>query len=84
MAGMRLRKLRIAWSVGWGLACVLLIVLWVRSYSWEDALVYSNAKQHTFSCDSARGLLKVVLNDTSGRLSSLFPSTSGFSIIQVI
>jgi len=30
---MRFRKLRIAWSVGWGLACVLLIALWVRSYS---------------------------------------------------
>jgi hypothetical protein len=29
---MRFRKLRIAWSVAWGLACVLLIVLWVRSY----------------------------------------------------
>ena len=33
---MRFRKLRIAWSVGWGLACLLLIVLWVRSYSWLD------------------------------------------------
>src|SRR3954470_19207851 len=29
---MRFRKLRIAWSVFWGLACVLLIVLWGRSY----------------------------------------------------
>jgi hypothetical protein len=29
---MRFRKLRIAWSVSWGLACVLLVVLWVRSY----------------------------------------------------
>ena len=29
---MRFRKLRIAWSVVWGIACVLLIVLWVRSY----------------------------------------------------
>jgi hypothetical protein len=28
----RFRKLRIAWSVGWGLAALLLIVLWVRSY----------------------------------------------------
>src|SRR4051812_24381488 len=28
---MRFRKLRIAWSVGCGLACVLLIALWVRS-----------------------------------------------------
>jgi hypothetical protein len=29
---MRFRKLRIAWSVAWGIGCVLLIVLWVRSY----------------------------------------------------
>jgi hypothetical protein len=29
---MRFRKLRIAWSVGWGLVAVLLIALWVRSY----------------------------------------------------
>jgi hypothetical protein len=28
---MRQRKLRVAWSVGWGIACVLLIVFWVRS-----------------------------------------------------
>jgi hypothetical protein len=29
---MRFRKLRIAWSVVCGIGCVLLIVLWVRSY----------------------------------------------------
>src|SRR3954447_24360650 len=29
--GMRFRKLRFAWSVFWGLACVLLIVLWTCS-----------------------------------------------------
>jgi hypothetical protein len=29
---MRFRRLRIAWSVFWALACVLLVVLWVRSY----------------------------------------------------
>jgi hypothetical protein len=33
---MRFRKLRIAWSVFWGVACVLLIALWVRSYWWRD------------------------------------------------
>src|SRR6187200_553284 len=36
---MRFRKLRIAWSVGCGLAAVLLIVLWVRSY-WLYDLVF--------------------------------------------
>jgi hypothetical protein len=35
---MRYRKLRIAWSVVWGLAAVLLCVLWVRSYWWLDEL----------------------------------------------
>jgi hypothetical protein len=35
---MRFRKLRIAWSVFWGLACVLLIVLWVRSYQVYDSI----------------------------------------------
>jgi hypothetical protein len=34
---MRFRKLRIAWSLFWGVPCVLLIVLWVRSYSQVDA-----------------------------------------------
>ena len=33
---MRYRKLRIAWSVCWGVVAVLLCVLWVRSYSWID------------------------------------------------
>jgi hypothetical protein len=33
---MKYRKLRIAWSVIWGVAAVLLCVLWVRSYWWSD------------------------------------------------
>jgi hypothetical protein len=33
---MRFRKLRIAWSVGIGIAFALLIVLWARSYSFVD------------------------------------------------
>ena len=33
ITGMRFRKLRIAFSISCGIACVLLIALWVRSYS---------------------------------------------------
>jgi hypothetical protein len=33
MGGMKYRKLRIAWSVAWGIAALLLIALWVTSYS---------------------------------------------------
>ena len=32
------RKLRIAWSVGCGIHCLLLIALWVRSYNVRDVL----------------------------------------------
>jgi hypothetical protein len=42
---MRFRKLRIAWSVVWGLTAVLLVVLWVRSYWWYDRLsLYSSTQ----------------------------------------
>jgi hypothetical protein len=37
---MKFRNLRIAWSVFWGLACVLLVVLWVRSYWRVDYFTY--------------------------------------------
>ena len=36
---MRYRKLRIAWSVGCGIACVLLIALWVRSYRYREGWI---------------------------------------------
>jgi hypothetical protein len=35
----RFLKLRIGWSVAWVLLTVLLIVLWVRSYSWVEQIV---------------------------------------------
>src|SRR3954471_7092626 len=37
---MRFHKLRIAGSVFWGLACVLSIVLWVRSYEHCEYLTH--------------------------------------------
>src|SRR4051812_1396865 len=55
---LKYRKLRIAWSVFWGLACVLLIVLWVRSYWVYDRI---NAPIGTHGCafSSIHGLLGV-------------------------
>ena len=41
--GIRFRKLRIAWSVGCGVLCLLLIVLWVRSYWWVDFVDVAHA-----------------------------------------
>ena len=41
---MKYRKLRIAWSVAWGVVAVLLCVLWVRSYWWAER--FCLAKSH--------------------------------------
>jgi hypothetical protein len=51
---MSFRKLRIAWSMFWGLICVLLIVLWVRSYWWSD-VVQVIAPTCDARADSANG-----------------------------
>ena len=64
-----LRKLRIVWSVGCTIACVLLILLWVRSYWWFDI---SHAMRP--SLISARGklfLTNEILMTLSPRLEDL-------------
>jgi hypothetical protein len=53
---MRFRKLRIAWSVFWGLAFVLLILLWVRSYTIVDVLEQRTTLQ-IFRLESQTGRL---------------------------
>ena len=40
---MKYRKLRIAWSVGWGLLAVLLCVLWARSYRIVTAALFDRS-----------------------------------------
>jgi hypothetical protein len=55
---MRFRKLRITWSVGCGLACVLLIALWVRSYRWYDIGGYYSTVG-SLSLESQHGKVKV-------------------------
>ena len=53
---MKFRKLRIAWSVGWGIACVLLVVLWVRSYIQSKGAVIGDRVTHI---DSNRRMVSV-------------------------
>ena len=53
---MRFRKLRIAWTVGWGIACLLLIALWVRSYWRGDDLVVTLTKTKQLELQSVNGV----------------------------
>jgi hypothetical protein len=48
---MKYRKLRIAWTVAWGIAAVLLVGLWMRSYWWADLINI----QYQWPCAVARG-----------------------------
>jgi hypothetical protein len=56
---MRFRKLRIAWSVVCAVACVLLIVLAVRSYEWADTVGGSIGVRDALSVTSLDGQLIV-------------------------
>ncbi len=58
---MRFRKLRIAWSVVWGLFAVLLILLWVRSYWCSDCFGFSP----TFGIGTLKGEITIV-HEASG------------------
>jgi hypothetical protein len=66
---MKHRKLRIAWSVGWGIVVMLLIALWVRSYWWEE-IILAHFSNRGFQASHVLGQL---------RLSSVYLPGSSFS-----
>ncbi len=53
---MKHRKLRIAWSVMWGLVAVLLILLWARSYHLYDFASHNFFGNRGFIIESIRGV----------------------------
>jgi len=71
-----LRHLRIVWSAACGIACVLLILLWVRSYWWIDHLQRLSS---TFVSDICPYDGKLVFNWSSDaenlELAKLYPVT---------
>src|SRR6476661_3879782 len=60
---MRFRKLRIAWSVFCGIACVLLIVLWVRSYWVRDYLIVDYGGKPVLRLGSIENLITFEFQD---------------------
>ena len=52
---MRFRKLRIAWSVLWGLLAVLLLVLWMRSYHYGTHYQHLLSTTHWVTSDTRVG-----------------------------
>jgi hypothetical protein len=62
IAAINHRKLRIAWSVAWGIMAVLLVALWVRSYRSRDAILGWLPIPLYFQVDSDRGAIHLILN----------------------
>src|SRR3954465_2967345 len=63
---MRFRKLRIAWSVGCAIACVLLIALWGRCYFYLDSYRYWAGTSQTAALDSKGGRIYFSVSPTGG------------------
>jgi hypothetical protein len=60
---MRYRKLRIAWSLIWGLVAVLLIMLWVRSYSYQQPLYAHFPVAGYLQIAGCEGVIEIVVKD---------------------
>jgi hypothetical protein len=58
-----LRYLRITWTVACGIACVLLIVLWARSYLVTDVIYWRVSQPRTISLESSTGRVFFTVND---------------------
>jgi len=54
---MKYPKLRIAWTVAWGVACLLVVALWVRSCWRSERLCWSYAARDVVYVSSFRGVI---------------------------
>jgi hypothetical protein len=62
MSDMKYRKLRIAWSVAWGVVAVLICVLWVRSY-WIRDTAWIPGRNYGTEVNSLSGQIALVIWD---------------------
>jgi hypothetical protein len=62
-APMKRRKLRIVWSVAWGIVAVLLVVLWVRNYWYWDIIAVNRPAGIDFVLASYSGCAGFAPND---------------------
>src|SRR5438132_5384486 len=76
---MRFRKLRIAFSATCLIACVLLIVLWVRSYWWHESFCYRGPKE-SLGVESAWGTTWLYRNTSPDRVRGIGWALSRYKI----
>jgi len=62
---MSFRKLRIAWSVAWGIVALLLCVLWARSYWWVDQIIVRETKAFLVGVASLPGAFGIGIGENT-------------------
>jgi hypothetical protein len=80
---MKHHKLRIAWSVAWGIAFLLLVALWVRSYWWADFVHCPLQSPRNIFVQSYIGRMIVYLGAPSPNPKVILPSGLGRESIAV-
>jgi hypothetical protein len=68
------RKLRIAWSVMWGIAAIFFVVLWVRSYNVADIFGCNKQRAFGMTAFSAMGRMMFAPGETQNSLKTLWAS----------
>src|SRR5689334_6764477 len=63
--GMSYRKLRIAWSIFWGVTTLPLIALWIRGNYWLDDIYVPIGSSSYFHAGSVSNHVGVAFDDTS-------------------
>src|SRR5262245_20924320 len=74
--GVRFRKLRIAWSVMWGVVAVLVCVLWVLSYSWHHSICIRTINKGFLQGVSFNGKLVLSVGEYGGLISWWYVGSS--------
>jgi hypothetical protein len=60
------RALRITWTAVWGIAAVLLVTMWVRSYWWAEEVTVPVPGGQSIGLSTAPGSMAVVINPSWG------------------
>lgn len=75
----RIRMLRVLWSATWGIVCVMLIAMWLRSY-WSCDLLRRNSLKSGFEIISVEGRLKLTHSAGPAKWIANPPNTLTYSM----
>jgi hypothetical protein len=77
--GMKYRKLRIAWSVAWGALCLLVVAMWVRSFTYSEGAGIALADNCVAWVFTVRGRVLIVVRREDRQIATPVNPSGGWS-----